>query len=117
MTAALTATASVMAKARALLAPGGIKPTNRDNAYRVRSSNGGSYLVLTEAAGNCECAAGQRGNACCHVLAARLYVSDRLREQAAKRNIVVLRGPSQAEMLGADLELDLYGDNDISEGE
>jgi hypothetical protein len=72
--------AAIMAKAQHLLSTGGVTPANRAGVYRVRASNGGSYLVLT--AGNCECPA--RVAECAHLMAARLFVADSLREQAAK---------------------------------
>lgn len=108
MNATLTAPASpaVMASAKALLAAGGIQPTNRDGVYRAQSSSGGSYLC---SATWCQCEAADRGNACKHREGVKLKVCEQVRAQAAKRNIVVLRGASDVEMTGSDVETDLYG--------
>jgi hypothetical protein len=95
-----------------------IQPTNREGVYRAQSDSGsGSYLCSPVGAGWCQCAAGARGRACKHVERARSFVADTLRAQAAARGIRVLAGASEAELLGEDRELDLYGDGSISEGE
>jgi hypothetical protein len=89
-----------------------IQPTNREGVYRARSDSGrGSYLCSPVGDGWCLCAAGERGKACKHVERARHFVADALREQAAKRGIVVLRGQA-GELLAPDFEVDLYGPAD-----
>jgi hypothetical protein len=90
-----------------------IQPTNRDGVYRARSDSGnGTYLCSPVGAGWCECPAAQYardGKPCKHVERAHSFVADALRARAKARGIVVLAGPSSAEMLGDDRELDLYG--------
>ena len=102
-----TCTTTLLAKAQALIASGGLAATNQPGVYRATSSDGlTTYLCSPRF---CFCAAGERGNACKHRLAAQVLVADEQRAQAAKRGIVVLRGASGAELLGDDRETDLYG--------
>jgi hypothetical protein len=113
-----TATTTLLAKAEALVASGGLTATDRPGVYRATSSDGtGSYVCTAQ--GVCGCEAARRGNACKHVLAAQIAVADAQRERAAARGIVVLRGEPAGELLAPDFEVDLYGNgNDsISEGE
>ena len=102
-----TCTTTLLAKAQALIASGGLAATNRPGVYRALSSDGVSTWLCS--AQWCYCPAGEHGNACKHRLAAQVAVADEQRAQAAKRNIVVLRGASGAELLGGDTETDLYG--------
>jgi hypothetical protein len=102
-----TAATTLLTKAEALIASGGLHATNRQGVYRALSSDGVTTYLC--GADFCFCAAGERGSACCHVLAAQVAVADAVRAQAAARGIRVLRGQSQAELLGEDRELDLYG--------
>jgi hypothetical protein len=92
------------------LAAPAIQTTNREGVYRAQSDSGsGSYLCSPVGAGWCQCPAGERGRACKHVERARSSVADALRAQAAARGIRVLAGASEVEMLGADVETDVYG--------
>jgi hypothetical protein len=102
-----TAATTLLAKAEALVASGGLTDTNRPGVYRATSSDGKrSYLCSAQF---CYCHAGERGNACYHRLAAQVETARQVRESAKARGVVVLAGPSGAEMLGDDRELDLYG--------
>lgn len=102
-----TAATTLLAKAEALIASGGLHATNRQGVYRALSSDGvTTYLCGTDF---CFCPAGERGNACKHRLAAQVAVADAVRAQAAARGIRVLAGASEVEMLGADVETDVYG--------
>jgi hypothetical protein len=102
-----TCTTTLLAKAEALVASGGLAATNRPGVYRATSSDGtGSYVCTAQ--GVCCCEAARRGNACKHVLAAQIAVADAQRERAAARGVVVLRG-EPGELLAPDVELDLYG--------
>lgn len=90
-----------------------IAPTNRANVYRAQGSKPGtSYLCSPVAEGWCTCPAAQYardGKPCKHVERARSFVADEQRADAKARNVVVLRGASGAELLGDDVETDLYG--------
>jgi hypothetical protein len=110
-----TASPAPMAKAAALLASGGVQPTNRDGVWKARSSDGKSWYLCSPSGNWCYCPA--RVSACCHIEAARMAVCEQLRARAAAMGIRVLLGHSGAEPVGADAPAgDLYG-NDISEGE
>jgi hypothetical protein len=100
------ATTTLLAKAEALVAAGGLTATNRPGVYRATSSDGGTYVCTAQ--GVCGCEAARRGKGCKHVLAAQIAVADAQRERAAARGIRVLAGPS-GELLAPDFEVDLYG--------
>jgi len=104
-----TCTTTLLAKAQSLIASGGLAATNQPGVYRATSSDGHTtYLCSPQF---CFCAAGERGNACKHRLAAQVLVADEQRARAAKRGIVVLRG-EPGELLAPDFEVDLYGPAD-----
>jgi hypothetical protein len=86
-----TATTTLLDKAQALIASGGLAATNQPGVYRATSSNGKDAYICS-AQGLCYCPAGQRGNGCYHVLAAQVDVARQVRESAARRRIVVLAG-------------------------
>jgi hypothetical protein len=101
-----TCTTTLLAKAEALVASGGLTATNRPGVYRATSSDGKrSYLCSAQF---CYCHAGERGNACYHRLAAQVETARQVRESAKARGVVVLRGES-GELLAPDVEVDLYG--------
>ena len=105
-----TATTTLLAKAEALVASGGLAATNRPGVYRATSSDGtGSYVCTAQ--GVCGCEAARRGKGCKHVLAAQIAVADAQRARATARGIVVLRG-EPGELLAPDFETDLYGPAD-----
>jgi hypothetical protein len=105
-----TATTTLLGKAEALIASGGLAATNRPGVYRATSSDGKRSYACS-AAGTCTCEAANRGRPCCHVLAAQADVARVQRERAAARGIRVLAGPS-GELLAPDFEVDLYGPAD-----
>jgi hypothetical protein len=111
-----TCTTTLLAKAEALIASGGLAATDRPGVYRATSSDGKrSYLCSAQF---CFCPAGERGQSCKHRLAAQVKVADAQRARAAARGIVVLHG-EPGELLAPDRELDLYGNGDdiTDEGE
>lgn len=61
-----------LAKARALIADGGIRPLSRDGVFAATSSDGTAVYVTDVTYETCTCKAGQRGRYCYHLTAAQI---------------------------------------------